>query len=100
GAKRLLVACVVSMGVMGVTWAMQAQAEEREPTIEPGMQCLVNDGWWSLDHEHPVQTEPVRVIKVQALPSAEPGVWVQPLRGPLTGHQYQIALERLNHCKP
>lgn len=75
-------------------------AEIDNAKVAPGMQCTVADGWWSLDRLQPQQAEPVRVIKLQALTSAEAGVWVQPLRGPLSDHQYQIALKRLLDCKP
>ena len=66
--------------------------------LKPGMTCTVPDGWWSLDPAKPVQTEPVKVLLLKALSSGEPGAWIQPLRGTLQNHQFQVAIERLTDC--
>lgn len=95
---RLLV-LAVCMGSGFSSATQTAEAESQEPDIRPGMQCIAADGWWSLDRQLPKQPEPVRITKLQAMVSSEPGAWVQPLRGPMTGHQYLIAMERLSACK-
>lgn len=90
------------LGVLGLIFAsMPASAEAtKDTTPRPGAVCIVADGWWSLDPERPQQPEPVRVKGMHAAPwSAEPAAWVQPMRGPLTGHQYLIAVSRLQGCR-
>lgn len=74
-------------------------AAPAEPEPRAGMVCTVVDGWWSLDPKRPEQPEPVRVVVLQGLPSGEPGAWVQPLRGKLTGYQYHISRARLTACR-
>lgn len=85
---------------VALVWALaSAPAQAAEP-IKPGMRCIVPEGWFSLDPEKPIQPEPVRVVKLQQLYTAEPAAWVQPLRGPQQGHQYQLALRLLSECRP
>ncbi|OWQ92982.1 hypothetical protein CDN99_00260 [Roseateles aquatilis] len=62
------------------------------------MTCVVPDGWWSLDPKQPSQAEVVKVLALKSLYTGVPGAWVQPVRGQLAGHQYQVALERLTDC--
>jgi hypothetical protein len=99
GKRGLLAGLAVGAWLGSTLLGLPARAEGSEPKIKPGMQCTVADGWWSLDRQRPVQPEPVRVLKLQTMVSAEPGAWVKPLRGPMTDYQYLIAIERLSDCK-
>lgn len=84
----------LSVLVLDATGAVAGPA-----TVDVGMTCTVQDGWWSLDRERPTQPEPVKVLAVKPLTTGTPGVWVQPQRGKLSDQQLHLALERLTDCR-
>ena len=95
--KRSLFYMLALSGLVGQAPAMAADAGEPRPRA--GMTCTVPDGWWSLDPRQPEQAETVLVVALRPLVTAEPGAWVQPQRGQLTGYQYLIPLARLRACR-
>lgn len=97
GVALLLGASLGPLMISDSAWAEEAGPAKLK--VKPGMLCTVADGWWSLDRQRPIQPEPVRVVKLQALASAEPGAWIKPLRGPMTDYEYLIAQQRLSDCK-
>ena len=98
GAGRLVL-MVVGCSVALCAQMKLARAEGAGLEPQPGMTCTVADGWWSLDRTQRTQPEPVKLLKLQALVTAEPGAWVQPLRGPMTDYHYHIALNRISDCR-
>jgi hypothetical protein len=68
----------------------------------PGLSCTLSDAWFGATVENPQDRRPwpVRVVKLQGLPTAEPGAWVQPLHGRYTAYQFQVAQARLTECRP
>ena len=84
----------LSAVALNATGAVAAPA-----TVDVGMTCTVQDGWWSLDRERPIQPEPVKVLAVKPLTTGTPGAWVQPQRGKLSDQQLHLALERLTDCR-
>lgn len=96
--RSLVLAAACGLTGMAVVGApAMANDVGTEPTV--GLVCKVTDGWWSLDTKQPAQDEWVRVMKLQALPSARPGAWVQPLRGPLKDYQFLISARRIRECR-
>ncbi|QPF71478.1 hypothetical protein G8A07_00105 [Roseateles sp. DAIF2] len=89
------VAIALGIAGPGLSWA----SPEPEGGPQSGMVCTVADGWWALNPQTPRQAEQVRVMKVQRLVSGQPGLWIQPLRGPLADYQFQIAAERAGDCR-
>lgn len=97
-----LMAVLLLAFALALTAPSAASAGPGPELPAPGLTCTLADAWFGATVDNPQDRRPwpVRVVKLQALPTAEPGAWVQPTSGRMAAYHFHVSAARLTECRP